>query len=268
MANEIRLEDSSGAQPPQGDAGTMDAGQTADGANAAATGGDAGAPAGTETPDYKAEVEKLQATTKELQSQFTKVSQDHARSQELLRTLEPYIDYSRIQGGQPGQAPGAQPTGEAADADAETYLTKKDVKQLLEQQANGFRQELIAQNARTKYPDMCDNGPKEVIVRWHLQNKTSPHEPAEKRIERAVEMSREFIKAEREAGKKEADDARKKTEDDAKKKAAAAAQMSGTAATGPTSPASGTPQTNEEMTGDNYVNARRTRRAQTQTVAP
>ena len=269
MADEIRLEEGSVAQPPQGDAGTMGDGQVADGAGAGAAAagvaaGTQGQPAaGTETPDYKAEVQKLQAATKELQSQFTKVSQDAARSQELLQTLEPYIDYSRIQGGQPGQA-----ADEAGDADAESYFTKKDVKQLLDQQATTFRQELIAQNVRTKYPDVCDNGPKEVIVRWHLQNKTSPHEPAEKRIERAVEMTREILKAERESGRKEADDARKKTEDEARKKAAAAAQMSGTAATGPTSPASGTPQVNEEMTGENYVNARRNRRAQTQTVAP
>lgn len=259
--------DTGQADQTQQDAGTMDTGQQAAAEGSADTGQQgkaSGQKQDSGSVDYKAEVEKLSNQVKELQSQYTTTSQELSKSRELMQTLEPYIDYSRFQQAQGRQQQQGQQfeTGEGE----EVYLTDKQVKQLLNQQADTFKQELVARDIRAKYPDVCDNGPKEVIVRWHLQNKTSPHEPPEKRIERAVEMTRQILENERKAGKEEAEKSRKAAEEEASRKAAAAAQMSGTASTGTTPPSQAAQP--QEMSGQSYIEQRRAKRNQTKTVSP
>lgn len=271
MAGENRLEEGGQVSSNDSPQGADDSGTTGttgqddlnqggqEGGQQAGGGVDAAASA---TID-RAEFDKLQTQYKELQSQSTKASQEAARLQEMMKAVEPYIDYSRLpNAGQPAAAQGVE--GESGEPE---YLTSKQVKDLLSEQAKSFKQELIAQKVRAEYPDVCDNGPKEVIVRWHLENKTSPHEKPEERIKRAVEMTRDIFKSERQQGKTEAEKARETAEAEAKKKAAAAAKASGLGATGPTSPAQGG-QENQEMSDSSYVSDRRNRRAQTQTVAP
>lgn len=249
---DIQNEDVSAGQPQQ-DAGTIAADQTAGE-------GDAGAAAAEDQTDYKAEHAKLQESQKELQAKLTQTAQEAARHKQLLDTISPYVDYSRLQGG--GNAPAA-----GSDEDeVEEYVTSKQVKELVGNLSAKFKQELLAQNVRAKYPDVCDNGPNEVIVRHFLDKDTSPYETPEERIKSAVEKAREHIKSLKAEGRKEAEAERAKTEAEAKAKAAAAAKASGLAASGNTSPsaAAETP----ELTGESYVQQRRDKRAQTQTVAP
>lgn len=263
------------AQPQQQDAGTTGEGQQQQAAEASQQAENTGSQqtgvddqnqsAESGQVDYKGEYEKLNNQVKELQSQFTTTSQELSRQQELMRTLEPYIDYNRYQQGQPGQQQGQGQQFETEEGE-EVYLTDKQVKDMLNKQASTFRQELVARDIRAKYPDVCDNGPKEVIVRWHLQNKTSPHEDPQKRIERAVQMTREILESERKAGQDQAEKQRKAAEEEAKKKAAAAAQMSGTASTGKTSPSQ--PEPPQQMSGQSYIEQRRAKRDKTKNVSP
>jgi len=255
---------------PQQDAGTMDAGQQQPADNSGQTTDDAGSNEqqadSNDKVDYKSEVEKLANQVKELQSQYTTTSQELSRQQELMRTLDPYIDYGRLQKGQ-GQS--IQP-GQQDEEGEEVYLTDKQVKELLNQQASTFRQELTTRDIRAKYPDVCkgENSPEESLVRVFLYQiaQSQPHLPSDQKIEQAVKKAREFIGSKVGEGKDEAEKSRKAAEEEAKKKAAAAAQMSGTASTGKTSPAQKEPQ--QEMSGENYIEQRRNRRNQTKTVAP
>ena len=278
MAGENKLEQGSGAQPPQGDAGTPGAGQQQDAgaagaAGAAAAQGAGQGAAGSGAIDYKTEYEKLQASQKELQSQFTTVSQEAARTRELVEAIKPYVDYSRMgaQGGE-GAGVGANEAGSEAGAEGdETYLNAKQVKELLNSTVQQVRGEIIAQQVRSQYPDVCDNDWKEVIVRNELGKiaKTHPYEDAPQRIKRAVEAARTIIKGVQDEGRKQAEADHQKAEEEAKKKAAAAAAASGLEATGVTSPPGQGNQTgSQEMSNDSYVSGRRDRRAKTQTVAP
>jgi hypothetical protein len=235
--------------------GAADSGQQADGSVQDGSAGQGGASGG--------ELEKLRTDYQELQSKFTETSQELARNREMMETIKPYIDYSRLQppgAPQAGQQPNVEHEGE------EVYLTDRQVKELLANQDKQFRQELAARDVRAKYPDVCDNGPKEMVVRYFLQNDTSPYESPDKRIDRAVKKAKEFIENERKAGKTEAEKARQAAEQEAKKKAAAAAQMSGTGSAGPTTPTQQEPPT--EMSGSSYIEQRKNKRAATQTVAP
>jgi len=264
MADQNELETGSETQSQQ-DAGTTGTDQNQD-AGAGDTGTkDAG---GQDAAlDYKTEYEKLQTSQKELQSQFTTVSQEAARTRQMLEAVQPYVDYTRV----PGQQQGAQATGEsAAEGDEEeTYLNAKQVKELLSHTVQEVRGEIIAQQVRSMYPDVCDDNWKEVLVRNELAKiaKTHPYEDAQQRIKRAVEAARGIIKGMQDEGRKEAEAERKKAEDEAKKKAAAAAAASGLEATGVTSP---TPQGSgsAEMTGQSYLNERRARREATRNVSP
>jgi len=255
MADEEKDQTGSEGQPPQDAGTTATDNQQAEDAGHRAEAGD--------TTEYKTEFEKLQASHKELQGQFTTVSQEAAKTKELLQTLEPYIDYGRLP--TQGQQQQAQ-VQEGGDEEEETYMTAKQVRQLMTQVTQSVREEILAQNVRTKYPDVCDNGPNEVIVRWHLQHKTSPHESAEKRIEKAVEMTREMLKAEREKGKQEAEAERQKAQEEAKARAAAAAKAGGLGATGVTSPHEESKP--EQLTGESYIESRRARREKTRSVSP
>jgi len=253
----IQNDDVSAGQPQQ-DAGTIEADQTAgdnDSAGAAAA-------AAEDQTDYKAEHAKLQESQKELQAKLTQTAQEAARNKQLLDTIGPYVDYSRLHGGPGANAPAAG----SDEEDAEEYVTGKQVKELVGNLSAKFKQELLAQNVRAKYPDVCDNGPNEVIVRHFLEKNTSPFETPEERIKSAVENARDHIKSLKAEGRKEAETERAKTEADAKVKAAAAAKASGLAASGTTSPS--TAAETPELTGESYVQQRRARRAQTQTVAP
>lgn len=249
--NEDIRNDNVSAGQPQQDAGTIAADQTA---------GDTSIV--EDKTDYKAEHAKLQESQKELQAKFTQTAQEAARNKQLLDTISPYVDYSRLHGGQGANAPAAGQDDEGA----EEYLTSKQVKELVGNLSSKFKQELLAQNVRSKYPDVCDNGPNEVIVRHFLEKDTSPYETPEERIKKSVEKARDHLKSLKAEGRKEADAERAKAEADAKAKTAAAAKASGLAASGTTSPsaAAETP----ELTGESYVKQRRDRRAQTQTVSP
>jgi len=257
MADEnedIQTEDVSAGQP-QPDAGT-----TVEDTPAAGDSDAAAAAANEDTTDYKSEYEKIQETQKELQAKLTQTSQESARNKQLLEAVTPYVDYTRLQPGAAQQ----QPAGD--EDDDESYVTPKQVKEIVSNVTAKFQQELLAQNVRTKYPDVCDNGPNEVIVRHFLQKDTTPFNSPEERIESAVKSAREHIKSVKDEGKKEAEVERTKAEAEAKAKQAAAAKASGLAATGQTSPSA--PQEDQEMTGTNYVKDRRARRNRTQSVSP
>jgi colicin import membrane protein len=218
MADEETIETGSEAQSQQ-DAGT--AGDDQD-AGAADTGkADEGA-AGSQDAgsDLKAEYEQLQQEKKELQSQFTTVSQEAMRTRQMLEAVQPYVDYRRV----PGQQQAGQSAGESEGDEEETYLSEKQVKELVSNTVQEVRGEIIAQQVRSTYPDVCDNGWKEVIVRSELAKiaKTHPYEDAQQRIKRAVEATRTIIKGVQDEGRKEAETERQKADAEAKKKAAAA----------------------------------------------
>jgi hypothetical protein len=241
-------------QPPQDDAGTP---ASDDGTPAGDTAADQ-----TDAVDHKAELEKLQASHKELQAQFTTVSQDAARNRQLMETLQPFVDYSRM-GGQAPEGAG-EPEG---DEDDEVPLSRKQVREMMSSMAQELRGQMIAQGVRSKYPDVCDNDWKEVIVRNELAKlaKTHSFETPEQRIERAVNKAREILQGERDAGKSEAELARKKADEEARKKAAAAAKASGLETTAGTSPKQQEDDT-KPVSADEYASARQSRRHARQTL--
>ena len=263
--SEEKIETGSEAQSQQ-DAGATGSDQDAGVADEGKTGEEGEAGSQEAASDYKAEYEKLQASQKELQSQFTTVSQEAAKTRQMLEAVQPYVDYTRLPGQQ--QQAAGQTAGEGTDEDEQTYLSAKQVKELLTHTVQEMRGEMIAQQVRGKYPDVCDNNWKEVLVRNELAKiaKTHPYDNPEQRIERAVEAARDIIKSMQDEGRKQAETEREKTEAEAKKKAAAAAAASGLQATGVTSPTkvSGSP----EMTGQSYLDNRRNRREATRNVSP
>jgi hypothetical protein len=100
--------------------GAADSGQQADGSVQDGSAGQGGASGG--------ELEKLRTDYQELQSKFTETSQELARNREMMETIKPYIDYSRLQppgAPQAGQQPNVEHEGE------EVYLTDRQVKELL-----------------------------------------------------------------------------------------------------------------------------------------
>lgn len=248
MAEERNNDETPAGQPPL-DAGTP--------APDAATAGQEPAPA--DAVDYKAEVEKLQNSYKELQGQFTTVSQEAARTRQLLDTVQPYIDYSRLQGA--GAPPDHASSAGGSEADDETYLSSRQVQELLNKTVQDLRGEIIAQNVRMKYPDVCDGDWKEVIVRSELAKlaQSHPYDDPQRRIEKAVAKAREILTQERTQAKQEAAAERQKADEEAKKKAAAAASAAGLQATGTASPARTTDET-KPVTPVEYTQARQQRR--------
>ncbi len=256
MAEELNNQEALEGQPLQ-DAGT----RTTD--DSAAAGGQAAEGAAGE-PDYKTEFEKLQGSYKELQGEFTSVSQEAARTRQLMETLQPFIDYSRM-GGQPPVAGSGQ---EDAELDDTEPLTRKQVQELMNNMAQELRGQIIAQNVRTKYPDVCDGDWKEVIVRNELAKlaRTHPYDTPEQRIDKAVAAARQILKGEREAGKADAEVERKKADEEARRKAAAAAKASGLESTGTSSPAPKLQDENKPVTADEYAQARQHRRYARETL--
>jgi len=241
---DIQTEDASGDQP-QPYAGTT--GEDTAGAEAAAE----------DTTDYKSEYEKIQESQRELQAKLTQTAQEATHNKKLLEAIKPYVDYTRLQ-------PGAQQQP-AEEEDDETYVTSKQVKEIVSNVSAKFQQELLAQNVRTKYPDVCDNGPNEVIVRHFLSKDTSPLTSPEDRIKNAVEKTRNYIKSLKDEGRKEAETAQTKAQAEAKAKAAAAAKASGLSASGVTAPQA--PQDdNKPVSADEYAAQQQADRYRGQTL--
>jgi len=213
--------------------------------------------------DLNKKIEEISESNKNLQSQFTEVSQEAARSRELLTAIDPYIDYARMR----GESGGGGSEGEGEGEGEESYLTGKQVEKMITDVKKGVNEKILAMNIRSKYPDIFDNGPNEVLGRYFLQNKTIPTEKAEKRIEQAVKLTREHLKSLEDKGKKTADEEKAKAEAEAKAKAAAAAKASGLSPSGATTT---TPKPQEDenkpVTADDYVAGRQEQRLKRQNI--
>lgn len=213
------------------------------------------------SPDIQKQLDELTTSNKELQSQFTTVSQDHARQSEMLAALEPYIDYDRMNTERAGAG------GEAGSADDEEYLNAKQVKQMLTEVTKTFQNTLQAQTLRQKHPDICDNGPNEQLVGWFLKNKTLPTDKPEARIESAIKQTRDYLAGLEKKGRTAAQTEKEAAEKKTAEKAAAAAKASGLATSVATTPeTTKTEDENKPVTADDYVAGRQKKRLQQQNL--
>ena len=256
MADEFEgnqdVDGGAGSQPLENDAGTTEP------ASGVVTGNEGG----TATPesenqsdiDYKGEYTKLQESQKELQAKFTQSAQEAAQNAQLLRTISPYVDYARYQG-QGGPTPNAADE----DPDDDEYVGKKEVEKRIEGLKSEFSQRLMAQTVRAKYPDVCDNGPNEVLVRHFMQSDQFPYKNAEERIAAAVKKTREHLQTLKSEGMKEAKSNEEKAAVERRAKEAAAAKASGLSASGNNAPPA--PQEdNNPVSADSYAENERNER--------
>ena len=198
----------------------------------------------------------------DIQKQLAELTKSNKeRSQELLSTLDPYIDYDRMNANRGGAG------GESSEEDEE-FMSSKQVKALISNVSKTFKQELMAQNVRQKYPDVCDDGDNEVLVRHFIETKTLPTDSVEKRIDDAVKLTREHLKSFEDKGRKAAQTEKEAAEKTTAEKAAAAAKASGLATSGATqAPNKATEEDeNKPVTPDDYVAGRQKKRLQRQNL--
>jgi hypothetical protein len=199
----------------------------------------------TETEQLRKQVEELQASSSELQSKFDTLSQDSTRREQYIEQISPYVDFD-----------GLKTAGQDTDSSEEdqSFLTKAEAKALEQKITQTIATAEFQREFRVKYPDLGDKGPKEEMVRFFFENKTLRTDSFDKRLESAVNSTRNLLKTEQEKALKEKEAADEKAAKEAKEKEEAAAKASGLSSGTITSPQK---TEKESETTSDYINERR-----------
>jgi len=143
--------------------------------------------------DTQSESANWEKRYKDLQPEYTKVTQEikrikeeYAKDKELLDSVTPYIDWSKVNG----------VAEDGLDGD-DGYVSKKELDAKIRELKQTQEIARITMDFRRKYPDMVEY---EDQVGFYLQNKTDPRHKMSVRIEKAVEYTKKFLEAERAKG--------------------------------------------------------------------
>lgn len=186
---------------------------------------------------------------KELQSEFTKMKQEMKELKEENELLSQETDWGQFQPEQTTSSPDTNSEGE------DEIVTKRDLSAYQKNMQQRIKANQLLQQFRTDNPDLQDY---EDIVDYQLRAKTNPKKPMEKRLQTAVEKTREFLKKEREKGRKSVEEQKQKEQEEEAK----ASGLGGSAK--PSSEGEEEEKTGEEP--DDYVAARRKLKNQKRTL--
>jgi len=207
-------------------------GQTAEGTEATED-----TPTTTETeaktaPEPSKAEQKLTEQVNELQGKFDTLSQDASRSEQLLKEIQPFVNWD----GMKASRAGGGETDELGEEGEQTFVTKQELQAHEKRIEQKIATSDFQRDFRTKYPDLGDKGPKEELVRFYYENKTLRTDSFDKRLEGAVKAARALLKSEQDKGKAGTEADKEKAAQEAKAKAEAAAKASGLSSAGITSP--------------------------------
>ena len=184
-------------------------------------------------PANEKKTEDYEAKYKELQSQQQKTAEELASTKELVRAIEPHVDWGAVR----GQGAGGQDTGSEAD---ETLVTSKEVAAQLRQVEERNQNAILALSFRSAHPELAEYEDTLIVPQLLRIRKKYPHESKERILERAAEWTTKFLEGVQNKAltAKQQADAKVKAEEDA---------MSGFESAGATSPEEESPpETTEE----------------------